>query len=97
MKSEKFAGNYIEISFSRRKHRHGLVDELKKQSNRVLIDKELATKVIIDFIKTAAHKFRTTLGFKQCDIILTEDQSVLRKKVHLKIQTKYIVLGYRID
>ena len=35
--------------------------------------------------RTAAHKFRTRLGFKQCDVILTKEQLVLIKyKVHLK-------------
>ena len=28
---------------------------------------------------TSAHKFRTTLGFKQNDVVLTKEQSVLRK------------------
>ena len=33
----------------------------------------------MDCITTSAHKFRTTLGFKQNDVFLTKEQSVLRK------------------
>ena len=61
------------------KHRYELVDEPKKQPNRIFIDKELATKVIMDCRTTAACKFRTRLGFKQCGVILTKKQSVLIK------------------
>ena len=44
--------------------------------------KQLATKVIMDCRKTAAHKFRTRLGFKQFDVTLTKEQSVLMKIKH---------------
>ena len=48
-----------------RKHRYELVDEpKKKQVNRILIHKELVTKVFMDCRATAAHNFRTRLGFK---------------------------------
>ena len=33
----------------------------------------------MDCRTTSAHKFRTTLGFKQNDVVLTKEQSVLRK------------------
>ena len=36
-------------------------------------------KVIMDCRTTSAHKFRTRLGFKQYDVILTKEQSVLTK------------------
>ena len=62
-----------------RKHRYEVVDESKKQLNIIFIDKESAAKVIIDCRTTAAHKFRTRLGFKQYDVILTKEQSVLSK------------------
>ena len=48
-----------------RKHRSELVNEPKKQHNRIFIRKELATKLIIDSTTTATHKFRTKLGFNQ--------------------------------
>ena len=55
----------------------------------------------MDCRTTSAHKFRTRLGFKQCDVILTKEQSVLTKKICSfeveNIQTKYKVLCYRID
>ena len=48
-----------------RKHWYELVDEpKKKQVNRILIHKELVTKVFIDCRTKAAHNFRTRLGFK---------------------------------
>ena len=48
-----------------RKHRYELVEEPKKQCNRIFIDEKLAIKVIMDCRTTSAHKFRTRLGFKQ--------------------------------
>ena len=57
-----------------RKHRYELVEEPKKQVNRIFIDKKLAIKVIMDCRTTMANKFRTRLGFKQYDIILTKEQ-----------------------
>ena len=48
-----------------RKHRYELVDEPKKQCNRIFVDEKLAIKVIMDCRTTSAHKFRTRLGFKQ--------------------------------
>ena len=48
-----------------------------------------------------AHKFRTRLGFKQFDVILTKEQSVLTKIISSfggeNMQKKYNVLNYRID
>ena len=46
-------------------------------------------------------KFRTRLGFKQHNVILTKEQSVLMKGKSSfegeNIQMQYSVLGYRID
>ena len=61
-----------------RKHRYELGDEAKK-NNRIFIDKELANKVILDCRTTAAHKFGEILGFKQYDVPLSKEQSVLTK------------------
>ena len=50
--------------------------------------------------KTATHKFRTTLGFKQYHVILAEVQSLVAKiMTHLKEKTckQYSILGCRID
>ena len=35
----------------------------------------------MDCITTSAHKFRTELGFKQYDSILTKEQSMLTKTI----------------
>ena len=82
-------------------HRYELVEESKKQFNRIFIDKKLAIKVIMDCRTTSAHKFRTRLGFKQYDVILTKEQLVLRKIINSfegeNMQTQYNVLSYRID
>ena len=52
-------------------------------------------------VTTSAHKFRTRLGFKQYDSILTKEQSMLTKIISSTegeiMQTQYNVLGYRID
>ena len=62
-----------------RKHRYELVEEPKKHCNRIFIDENLVTKVIMDCRTTSAYKFRARLGFKQYDVILTKEQSVLTK------------------
>ena len=84
-----------------RKHRYELVDKPEKESNRIFINKELALKIIIDCRTTVAHKFRTRLGCKQYDVILTKEHSVLKKiKSSFEgenMQTQYSVLGYRVD
>ena len=50
---------------------------------------------------TSAHKFKTRLGFKQYDVILTKEQSVLTKIISSFdgeiMQTRYNVLTHRID
>ena len=62
-----------------RKHKYKLVDELKKQCNRIFIDEKLAIKVIMDCKATSSHKFRTRLGFKKYYVILTKEQSASTK------------------
>ena len=58
-------------------------------------------KKIMDCITTPAVNFRTRLGFKQHDPIMTQEQSTLSKIVTLfaieKIILQHNVLGYRID
>ena len=53
------------------------------------------------FRTTSAHKFRTRLGFRQYDVILTKEQSVITKSMsHFEgknMQTQYNILSYRID
>ena len=73
------------------KHRYELVEEPIK----------VAIKVIMDCNTRLAHKFRVRLGFKQYDVILTKEQSVLTKIMSSfegeNMQTQYNVLSYRID
>ena len=45
----------VRYLFSHRKHRYELVDETKKQPNRILVHKELANKVIMDY-RIQQHK-----------------------------------------
>ena len=52
-----------------RKHRYKLVEETKKSNPKKR--RVLASKVIMDCGTTTKHKFRTKLGFKQSDTILT--------------------------
>ena len=51
----------IKYHSDHRKHRYELVEEPKKQCNRIFIDEKLAIKEIMDCRKTPAHKFRTRL------------------------------------
>ena len=43
------------------------------------MDGKLAIKVIMDCTTTSVQNFRTRLGFKQYDVILTKEQSLLTK------------------
>ena len=70
----------IKYISNQRKHRFELVDEQKKQPNRIFINKESMIKLIIDCRTMAVHKFRTRLGFKQYDVILNIEQLVLLDK-----------------
>ena len=55
----------------------------------------------MDSRTTAAISFRTRLGFKQDDPIMTQEQSILSKIVTIfaseEIILRHNVLGYRID
>ena len=70
----------IKYISNHRKHRFELVDEQKKQPNRIFINKESMIKLIIDCRTMAVHEFRTRLGFKQYDVILNIKKSVLLDK-----------------
>ena len=56
-----------------RKHRYEQVEDPKKTVKKIFIDEKLTVKVIMD-CTTLAHEFRTSLGFKQYDVILTKEQ-----------------------
>ena len=88
----------IKYHSDHKKHRCDLVEEPKKEVNRIFTDEKLAIKVIMDCRTTSALKFRTKLGFKQYDIILTNEQSVLTKIMSPfegeNMQTQYNDLGF---
>ena len=69
----------IKNNSDHRKHRYELAEKPKKQFNRIFVDQKLAIKVIMDCRTTSAHKFKIRLGFKQYNVILTKEQSVLTK------------------
>ena len=71
--------NTATYNSNHRKHGYELLEEKKKQVNRIFIDEKLTVQVIIDCRTTMAYNFRTTLGFKQCDVILTKEKLVLTK------------------
>ena len=81
-------------------YRYELVEEPKKQVNRIFIDEKLAIKVIMDCGATMTHQFRTRLGLKQFDVILVKEQSLLTKIISSSegknMQTQYKALSYRI-
>ena len=74
------------------KNRHELDNKSRKQCNIIFIDEKLAIKVIMNC--------KIRLGFKQYDVILTKEQSVLTKTMRSfegeNMQAQY-VLSYRID
>ena len=70
----------IKYISNHRKNRFELVDEQKKQPNRIFVNKESIIKVIIDCRTMAVNKLRTRLGFKQFDVILNIEQLVLLDK-----------------
>ena len=55
----------------------------------------------MDCETTVTNKFRKRLGFKQYDVILTKEQSVITKIMSLfegeNMQTQYKILSYKID
>ena len=62
-----------------RNHTCELIEEPKEQCNRIFIDEKLPIKIVIDCRTTSTHKFRTRLEFKQYDVIITKEQSVVTK------------------
>ena len=69
---------------SHRRHRYELVEKPRKQVNITFVDAKLAIKVIKDCRTTVAHKFRTRLGFKQYNVILTKKKKLVLTKIMRK-------------
>ena len=91
----------IKYHWDPKKHRYELVEEPKKQCNRIFIDEKLAIRVIMDCRTTPSHRFRTRLGFKQYYVILTKEQSMLTRIMNSfeeeNMQTQSNVLANKID
>ena len=71
-----------------RNQRFELIDEPKKQPNRMFLHEKLALTVIKDPRTVEARKFREGLGFNSHDVINTKEQTV-----HDVVNTKEQVLG----
>ena len=67
----------IKYHSDHRKHRYELLDEPKNNLIEIFI------RVLMDCRTTSARKFRTKLGLKQYDAILTKEQSILTKIMSL--------------
>ena len=66
----------------------------------IYIREDLALSIIIDCRTPTAFEFRSKLGFKQHDILMAKEQSVLKKVMKVfangKILLQHSVLSYRI-
>lgn len=71
----------IKYNSDQRKHRYEIVDKVKKQINRMFIDKKLAIRVTMDCRTTSEHKCGTRLVCKQYNILLTKKQLLLTRKL----------------
>ena len=87
-----------------RKYKHELVNEPKKKQSNIEIKQrenpQLKQSNQINCRTIAPHKCGTRIGIKQCDVILTNEQTSLAKKSIFErenMQTEYKVLGYRTD
>ena len=97
--------NFLEFATkyhsSHRKHNFGLVDETNKTTQQNFYTKGIRDQSNTDCKTTVAYKLRTRVGFKQYDVILTNEQSVLIIRKSLfegeSIQTQHGILSYRID
>ena len=75
--------------------------ELQDCDDRKFLREDFGIQIIMDCRAVQAVKCRRKLGFKQYDVIMTQEQSVLTKldryfNTENKIVQHY-VLGYRID
>ena len=73
----------LQYSSELRKQRHELQSCGKNQRCRRFLEENFAKQIIMDCRTTSAINFRTRLGFKQYDPIMTQKQSILSKIVTL--------------
>ena len=84
-----------------KKHRYELIDEPIKQPNRRFIRNDLELKILIDCRTDESCNLKRNLGFRFHDVINTKEQTLINSVKDAfegeNIQTRYTVLGYRID
>ena len=84
-----------------RKHRYELIDEPKKEPNRIFLHEDLAIKKIMFCRTQESCKFKRKLGFKLHDVINTKQQTITGSIKEAfegeNMQSEYSVLSYRID
>ena len=84
-----------------KKHRHELVNNPEKQSNRRFLRSDLALKIIMNCRTDESCNLKKYLGFRLHDVINTKEQTVLESIINASegedMQTQYSFLGYRID
>ena len=69
----------LKYSSELRKQKQELLKDCFKQTCRIFIKENLALHLIMDSRTVSAIDFRSRLGFKQQDPIMTQEQSVLTK------------------
>ena len=90
----------LQFSSELRKQRQELQNCGKYQPCRRFLEEDFAIQIIMNCRTMSAVNFKTRLGFKQHDPIMTQEQLILSKIVALFATEKIIlqhVLGYRID
>ena len=91
----------IQYSKHLKKERQQLIKDWSKQPRRRFIREVLAVQLIMDCRTIPAVEFKSRLGFKNQDPIMTQEQSVLTKIKEAfsteEIIFQYSSLGYRID
>ena len=60
-----------------KKHRHELVNDPKKQPNRIFLRSDLALKIIMNCRADESCNLKRNLGFRLHDVIITKEQTVL--------------------
>ena len=84
-----------------REHRYELVDEPKKQPNRIFLHEDLEIKIIMDCRTPESCKFKRKLGFKLHDVINTKHQTIIGSTTEVfereNMQSECSVLSYRFD
>ena len=60
-----------------KKHKHELVNNPKKQPNRIFLRSDLALKIIMNCRADESCNLKRNLGFRLHDVIITKEQTVL--------------------